>query len=374
MSSARPRVQGIDVARGLASLIMIQGHAYDAWVRPEDKTSAAYLFTRVLGSLPLPAFLVLAGAAIALRVEAAERRAEPAVSVRRSVFARGCSVLAWGYAASLAYALIDGTEGWGTLLRADVLHAIGISIALLAWLGIRGAGPPTLRAFGRAALGLAIVPVLVCPWLSPVGASVDGPLKYAVALFVDVPGVTRMPVVPLAGWLGLGACVVVAMRTRARGEDPFAAVAGARAGWLVRLLIGALAIAIAGHLGTRAWVDAGAELSRAHPIVWLNAIDLGARGVIVLAVGALVSVRLPASARRLLVQLGRASLFTYVLHLPLTYGRLAAPLWGTLSMPAATAAVGGLLALCALAVLARDYVFQLSSKLAARRRDPRPST
>jgi uncharacterized membrane protein len=39
--TAGARVQGIDVARGLASAIMIQGHAYDGWVRAEDKTSAS---------------------------------------------------------------------------------------------------------------------------------------------------------------------------------------------------------------------------------------------------------------------------------------------------------------------------------------------
>ena len=35
-----PRVEGIDLARGLASAIMIQGHAYDGWVHAEGKTTA----------------------------------------------------------------------------------------------------------------------------------------------------------------------------------------------------------------------------------------------------------------------------------------------------------------------------------------------
>ena len=77
MSESR-RIEGIDVARGVASLIMIQGHAYDGWVAPVHKESAAYLFTRLLGSLPLPAFLVLAGAAVVLRVDAARRKGERA--------------------------------------------------------------------------------------------------------------------------------------------------------------------------------------------------------------------------------------------------------------------------------------------------------
>src|SRR5690606_16649877 len=170
ISDATPRIEGVDVARGVASLIMIQGHAYDGWVAPEHKASAAYLFTRLLGSLPLPAFLVLAGAAIVLRVDAARVRGESAHDVRRSVLVRGLTVLALAYAVSFAYAAMDGIEGVETLLRADVLHVIGLSIAALALLGIGGAKGPDPRRMLVGALLLTIVPALLCPWLSPLGA------------------------------------------------------------------------------------------------------------------------------------------------------------------------------------------------------------
>ena len=70
------RIESIDLARGIASLIMIQGHAYEGWVAPEHMASAGYLFTRLLGTLPLPSFLVLSGAAVALRIRAARERGE----------------------------------------------------------------------------------------------------------------------------------------------------------------------------------------------------------------------------------------------------------------------------------------------------------
>ncbi len=367
------RVEGVDVARGVASLIMIQGHAYDGWVAPEHKASAAYLFTRLLGSLPLPAFLVLAGAAIVLRVEAAIRRGEPAVHARRSVTARGFAVLGWGYLTNLAYALLDGADGLETLLRADVLHVIGLSIVALAQLGIRGPGGPAGKVSPRrlelAALALVVVPTLACPWLSPLGGAVEGPARFLVALFVDVPRVSVMPWVPLVSWLALGA-LLARLMLRWRGADPTptAALAGAPPARLFGLAAGAALVAWLAAWGTGALVDAlGGSLSRAHPAVWLNVVDLGARGAVVLGVAAALTPWIPERPRRALVQLGRGSLVAYVFHIPFCYGRLGEALRGRLDMPTATGAVLALMALSYGAVWLRDRLRarrQVSSLLA----------
>lgn len=353
--SRSDRIEGVDVARGVASLIMIQGHAYDGWVAPEHKASAAYLFTRLLGSLPLPAFLVLAGAAIVLRVEAARRRDEPASSVRRSVLKRGLSVLGWGYGVNVAYALIDGADGLTTLLRADVLHVIGLSIAAFALLAIRGQRAPERRRLAIGALVLAIVPTLICPLVSPLGAHVPGPARFVVALFVDVPSVTLMPFVPLASWLAIGALAALAMlRARERAKGP-PNRAGAPAAFFVALAIGSLAVAIVASHATALAVElVGGTLSRAHPAVWLNVIDLGARGVLVLSVAALASMRMPERMRRVLVRLGQGSLVAYVFHIPFCYGRLGDAVRGQLDMGRATALVALLMIASWLAVYLRD--------------------
>lgn len=349
------RIEGVDVARGVASLIMIQGHAYDGWVAPEHKTSAAYLFTRLLGTLPLPAFLVLAGAAIVLRVDAARARGESAREVRRSVLRRGLAVLAWAYVVSFAYAAMDGIEGIETLLRADVLHVIGLSIAALALLGIGGGHAPDPRRLRAGALLLTIFPALLCPWLSPLGAEVSGPARYALALLIDVPSVTLMPFVPLASWLGAGALVALAMlRARDRAPGP-PSRAGAPDRFFIALAGLSLFVAIVASHATTLTVDAlGGTLSRSHPAVWPNAIDLAARGALVLSLGALVSTRLPTVVRRALLRLGRGSLVAYVVHIPFCYGRAGMLLRDRLDMVSATACVLALMAVSFLAVVARD--------------------
>ena len=364
---SRARIEGVDVARGVASLIMIQGHAYDGWVAPEHKESAAYLFTRLLGTLPLPAFLVLAGAAIVLRVDAARARGEDASKVRRSVFLRGLGVLGWAYAVSFAYAAMDGFDGLDTLLRADVLHVIGLSIVAFALFGIGGATVPSPRRMALAALALLIIPTLLCPWLSPLGAEVHGPLRFAVALFVDVPGVTLMPFVPLVSWLAAGALVAMAM-LRARASAP-SSLAGAPDRFF---LIGggaALLVAIVASHATPLFVEAlGGTLTRAHPAVWLNVIDLAARGVLVLALSALLSTRIPEAARRVLVRIGRGSLLAYVVHIPLCYGRAGELLRDRLDMATATLFVVFLMVFAWLVVLGRD------TWRARRRRPEAPAT
>jgi hypothetical protein len=77
-------------------------------------------------------------------------------------------------------------------------------------------------------------------------------------------------------------------------------------------------------------------LDRTHPAVVTNAIELAARGIIVLAVGALSTPLLPPRARAVLLRLGRGSLVAYVFHVPFCYGALGLPIRGRLSMLEAT--------------------------------------
>ena len=331
---------------------MIQGHAYDGWVSDEHKASAAYGLTRLLGSLPLPAFLVLAGAAVALRIERGLETGEPTASVRRSVITRGLEVVAWGYATNVAYALLDGFDSADTILRADVLHVIGLSIAIFAALAIRGTPASRPRAILAWSAGLFVVPTLSCPWLSPLGGSLNGPWRVIVGLFVDVPSVTRMPFVPLVAWFALGVFVTALIRRTAGAR---AAIAGGSDRVLLALGALALLVAVLAARGTEAWVEqSGAALSRAHPAVWLNVIDLGARGLLVLAVAALLSPRLPSLSSRLLVRLGQGSLYAYIAHIPFCYGRLAAPIRGRLTMSQASAMLVALTLLSYAAVRLRD--------------------
>ncbi|MGB0678850.1 MAG: heparan-alpha-glucosaminide N-acetyltransferase domain-containing protein [Polyangiales bacterium] len=354
-----PRIEGIDLARGLASLIMIQGHAYDGWVSAAAKQTAAYRFTRLLGTLPLPAFLVLVGAAMALRWEAALRRQEAACQVRRALAWRGVQVLGWGYATNIAYALMDGIDSWQTLLRVDVLQVIALSILLSAAVAPGGQTPlrrAQLRAFAGRLTTLGVGISLLCPWLTAGVHALPRPWHWGLAWAVASEGLTPMPLVPLAAWTVLG--LVAALWLRAPKRHGRAQVEQ-RAGSAHRAW-GQLAMTAAAFTAGGLWLYAplervsGIALSHRSPAIWANILDLGGRGLLVMVLGAWGLSHLPAPARRALKRLGQGSLVAYVLHIPLCYGRLALNWRGRLDMETATLAVLLLMLGCWTAVWLRD--------------------
>ena len=336
------RIEGIDVARGVAGLVMIQGHAYHGWVAPEEHATVAYQVTRVLGTLPLPAFLLLAGASVMLRVDAAQRREEDPAKVRRGVVRRGLQIVLTGYLVNAVYMLMDGGRGLETLFRGDVLQVIGLSIALIAFAGVRGRVATRARLL-KVALGFGLLTLLPSPWLNALAPDVTGPLRYPLALLLAIPGVATMPLFPLGCWfaagIGLaGAMLAVRRFFLARGRDDVATVkGGAPTPIFLAFAAAGLALAVLGRLGTNVMVDVlGGTLSQAHPAVWMNAIELAGRGVLLIALSAAALPFLRARAKHVLLTLGRNSLVAYVFHIPFCYGAIGAPLRGELGFVEAT--------------------------------------
>lgn len=370
------RIEGIDLARGLAGLIMIQGHAYHGWVAPEHHGSASYQLTRLLGTLPLPAFLLLAGASVALRTQAAHRRRERAQDVRAHVARRGLQIVLFGYLVSAASMLMDGGEGLDTLLRSDVLHVIGLSIALHAVAGIRGdhEGIAAPRRLSLAAAIIGVAVTLASPLFNSLTPEATGAARYIVGLVGDVPGVTLMPLVPLAAWFSTGVLLTQLLLRRRQGapDDVFASIAGAPARVLWAVLATAVSVAAVATPAT-AWLTAslGGGLTRAHPAVVLNVVDLAARGAIVLSVGALLAPYMPRVPRAVLLRVGRGSLTAYVFHIPFCYGALGRPLSGQLTVAEATPLVALLMAASLAAVWAWD---SLKARLRQRPTAPGPTT
>jgi uncharacterized membrane protein len=366
MGARTGRHLGIDAARGLAVVLMIQTHAYDAYVGGTDRASFAYAVTRQLGAIPAPLFLLLAGVGIAFaearaadvsapraqRASGGRASAErepggesPLVRLRRKLARRGMEIVLFGYGVSLAYAALDGTFRLASVLRADILHAIGLSIALSA----------ILLVGSRSALRAAIVMIValaansIFAWAGG-AALIPAPLAPIAALFVDVPPYTRFPLLPLVVFCAVGLFVGRHLAVKERSPSSWISVA-------VVLAMVAAVLTIA----TRASVDAlGGTLSRAHPAVVLNVLDGSARALSVVAIG----LALGASSPSWLVRLGRASLFAYAFHVPFCYSRWARPLRHAEDMLAASALVLVLIGLTFAAVLARDA---LRARLASRR-------
>ena len=315
------RDRAIDHARGVASLIMIQGHAFHAWVSPAHKHDVDYLFTRIFATLPLPAFLVLSGAAVAYRARNAARKEESCASLRKSLVSRGLQVAVIGYLVNIVYALMDGVDSLETLLRADVLQVIGLSIASL---GLCAGGQSTIAQPKRLALraiALGTLVTLLCAplsqWSQAHGATTPWPLRVPLAAWVAIPELTRMPYVPLFAWSAIG---------HLAGYSLAQTAPSARMTRLWQLSAMALGLSVLCHYAT-SWALAGQPLSRSHYAVVFNVLEYAGRGLLVLGLGPLLIVRLPARIAQMFSNMGRASLWAYVFHIPFCYGRLGQSLY-----------------------------------------------
>ena len=168
----------IDWFRGLACILMIQTHAYDAWTAEPYRQGTWWIWARLkLGGLPARMFLFLAGVSLAMRFASDVRRSVPIAAARMGAFWRGFEVFLIGYGYRIAEWLFAGAKSKDALamLKVDVLQCIGLSLMLTAFV----ASPRDLedRRVPWRPIGLALLIAAITPSLQKLGApSGPGPL------------------------------------------------------------------------------------------------------------------------------------------------------------------------------------------------------
>src|ERR1700691_2361879 len=132
-SAPSSRLAWIDWMRGLACVLMFQTHCYDAWLGGDARNTSFLKGSQLLGTLPAPLFLFLAGASFALVTDKLIRKNLSAANITRAMARRGAEILAFGLLFRFQEFLIAwGWAPWSDLLRVDVLNIIGLSMILMA--------------------------------------------------------------------------------------------------------------------------------------------------------------------------------------------------------------------------------------------------
>jgi uncharacterized membrane protein len=130
---APSRLAWIDWMRGLACLLMFQTHCYDAWLGGDARNTGFLKASQLLGTLPAPLFLFLAGISFALIIGKLIAKNLTSGEITRTMARRGAEILAFGLLFRLQEFLIAwGWAPWSDLLRVDVLNIIGLSMILMA--------------------------------------------------------------------------------------------------------------------------------------------------------------------------------------------------------------------------------------------------
>ena len=68
------RLEYLDWVRGIGAVIMLQGHVFHSFLRPELKTTGAYTLSQFVGGMPPALFLFLTGVTLAFLMDSRERQ------------------------------------------------------------------------------------------------------------------------------------------------------------------------------------------------------------------------------------------------------------------------------------------------------------
>ena len=133
MANGKPsRLGYIDWMRGLACVLMFQTHCYDSWLGGAARKSTFFMYSQLLGTLPAPLFLFLAGISFALVTGRMRQKGIADGPVARTTIRRGAEILALGLGLRLQeYLVAFPWAPWTDLLRVDILNSIGVALMLM---------------------------------------------------------------------------------------------------------------------------------------------------------------------------------------------------------------------------------------------------
>jgi uncharacterized membrane protein len=133
--TAKPmrRLHYLDWIRGIAALIMLQGHVFHSFLRNDLRTGNAYTFSQFVGGLPPAVFLFLTGVTFGFLMYSQERKGvSPGrrwlTSLRRAGY---LFVVAFAFRLQL-WIFSWGQSPAGDILRVDILNCMGFALALMS--------------------------------------------------------------------------------------------------------------------------------------------------------------------------------------------------------------------------------------------------
>ena len=325
----------LDWLRGVAVLIMIEAHILDSWTRLDQRGTALYGASVILGGFGAPLFLFLAGVAVSLSAgsklrartrsvsasqpgERAARQVSDSAAASRAVIRRGLQIFLLAFLFRLQ-AMIVSWGSWRSLLKVDILNVMGPSImgAAALWGAVR-TDRHRLLLLSAATLAIAFLtpPVRAVGWLAVLPDAVEAYLR-------PRPGFTTFTMFPWAAFVFAGAAIGVLIdQTREPATER-----------RLNLQLGAAGLVLAAGSYAASYLPSPYERSD----FWTSspAFFLLRTGVLIASIyAAYLWDQRPraASAFSPLRQMGRTSLFIYWIHIELIYGLMVRPLHKSMTL------------------------------------------
>jgi uncharacterized membrane protein len=313
------RLTYIDWMRGLACVLMFQTHCYDAWLGGNARKGPFLVWSQLLGTLPAPLFLFLAGVAVALVAERSLKKGIAVPQIAQTPIKRGFEILLLGFLFRLQeFVLAWGWSPWTDLLRVDILNTIGITLMMLGafcWLAL--ARNRSILIAGSAVIAAAIsllTPPLWTTWRPdwlpwPIESYINGVHN------LGQPQASLFPIFPWAGFAFAGLAVGFLLTTgwaSQHGTEVFTGVAAVGLGFY----------AVSRWLTAQHWqVYTVYDYWHTSPEFFLLRVSLLL--MILSAAYAWCRWGAPQWIFSPLAQLGKTSLLVYWVHIEFVYGRFS---------------------------------------------------
>lgn len=312
--AVKPRLHFLDWVRGLAALIMLQGHVFDAFAQGDQRTTSEFILSQFIGGMPPAIFLFLTGVTLAFLMESQNRKE---LSIREKIFG-----VAYRARYLLILAILFRLQMWlfglpkssiTDILKVDILNCMGVSILLMLPLTL-------LKRMDRvrwgifAGLGLAVV--------SPLLANADWSRTPEILQSYLVPGSNGFPLFPWAAFLAFGVATGTALKIAStRDLGRFAQWCAIGGGVLIFTCQHFSNLPYSVYSQSNFWIDSP----------WLVFIKTGI--IMVMLSFAYLWTTHVAPGWSFVRQLGMTSLLVYWVHTELVYGRWLWSWKGNLSIP-----------------------------------------
>jgi uncharacterized membrane protein len=339
---SRPRRLYLDWARGVAVLLMIQAHTFDAWTRPALRATTLFRNLTILGGFAAPLFLWLAGVGVAMSAaRTAERSGDRAAGVD-VVCRRGLEIFILAFLFRLQAFVVSPGSHPVTLFRVDILNIMGPSmvVAAVMW-GLISTRTALVGAYATLACMIAMLTPIVR--VSALVGSLPVWMQWYIRPFGDL---TMFTIFPWAGFVFAGAAcgVLIAAARDQKAERRLHT-------WLP---LAGLAILLLGRF------TASLPTIYRQSSFWTSSPTYFAirTGVLLAVVSGIYALAWALEPRGVLVRplarLGRHSLFVYWIHVELVYGYATWPIRQRLPIVGAFIAYGLFTTLVYVAVIAKE--------------------
>jgi len=299
------RLAFIDWTRGLAAVIMIQGHTFDSFAATNLRQGGPFVLSQFLGGMPPAIFLFLTGITFSFLMDSQDRQ-QPSgwkriiAALKRS---RYLFILAFLFRLQ---AFITGypTSPAADILKVDILNCMGLAMLVLA---------PMAVFTTRERIRLCTILGLLIAGLAPLISLLDpsAPIPALIRAYLS-PSFIGFGFFPWAAFLAFGMAAGSVIRITKQEDMP-------------RLILGMLAVGMGLIMGARYAADSPFSLYPKSDF-WLNSpalvfIKLGVVLAMLSVAYLWVNAGLETQKWSVFRQLGTTSLLVYWVHIELVYGR-----------------------------------------------------